>query len=246
MSILRVFGKILGSFLLSTSISLVLLNMMLIEITSYETLKSFTADIIQIPSNIGSNQLNQVHSSLKAECKDKDAINLKFGNQNIEIKCTQILTSKPDDLLKIAISSIVDMAYYKKYSCEFIECLKGNDFSVILSAHGNSFLRSLQLPLSALVGVGLVTILASIETWSGKIKGIGFTLLFTSAPFFITSYFADKILLQVVPDATTQLLAIANKILAPVSFYFAILLAIGLVLVIIGFVIRKYEKVKKK
>src|SRR3989344_8040212 len=139
-------------------------------------------------------------------------------------------------------NAIFDKIYYKKYSCDFLQCLSnldGNErFTIIITELGNRFFASSILPLAAATAAGIVLLAVSIRTWYGIAKSIGVTCIIVGLP-----YFTFPLLEQMLTGsqfATTEQSAAIQPILAkvfePMKMNFLLVFIFGVVLAVVGFV----------
>lgn len=213
--------------------------------TEYNTLKPLVTKILtqQLSENISEVQLNQFYSYVEFKCKTEDSIEIPLGIEDITVKCSDMEKVTQENFIPFISDRLFDSIYYKKYDCEVIDCIrqKGQQgFLVLVSEHGNNFLKSIKGFLWLLTGIFAIIFFLAIETFSGKFKGFGMSLIFTSIPFFVFYYLKDFIpselfnlspqLLQIVNDAINQLF---DKMMTN----FLIVFIVGIVLTIVGYLV---------
>ena len=195
-------------------------------------------------SLITEDQLKQLHSVFLQECKSEEYINLpSIGSENISIPCKDVNASTPENFIDLVGGEIFDTFYYNEYSCNFIECLKqpGEEkLLVIVSLKGHEFFKNIQLYFWDLTAVGLLILLVSIDTWGKRLKTLGWGMILVGLPFVIFDY-TKNIVLKNIP---ANLVGILNSVISSVSYSFLIVLAVGVVLLLSGFMIE--FRLKKK
>jgi hypothetical protein len=250
MSILRGIGKFFGGFLFSTLLAIAILTLSLAQLTEYNNLKSIAIKVSeqQIAQQIGPTQLTAIHAQILELCKGVEKIEMPFDNENITIKCSDIVNSKPEDLGKIIVTSKFDEIYYKKYDCGFLECLQREDIEgkmVIFSATANSFFKETLNYL--LIGIAISAIILAISTkgW-GRPKSFGICCISAGIPFFVINII--KGMLPIPKEATEIATPVVEQIFNSISFKFLIVFIVGIVLFAIGFIgeFLTKKKVKKK
>ena len=244
MSVLKGFGKIVGSLLFTTFLTISLTMLSLTEFTSYSNLKTFATGVLEktISQQIGENQLNKIYDSLRTSCAGKDLANLDLGGLSLKIKCSDLKSQ--NDLPKLISSSLFDSIYYKTYTCSFLECLQqpGTDrFSVLLSQHANDFLKSLQYALLAITGIGAAMLYVSADSLKERLRVFGKNLAFTGGSYivfnFLMNFLIPKEILEVVGN-----LDLLNGVFGSVTNYFIAIFVLGIVLLILSYMKRQKKK----
>jgi len=248
MNILRKIGKAIGSTIFVLALSTAILAISLTKLTEYDNLKGWAPDLIgsQLAKGVDNETLIQIHQQLLEECKTNETIQLSdMLGQNVTIKCEDVEKTTPEGLTNLFANALFESIYYKKYDCSFIECLQkpGQDrLTIFVSLEAHSFFKNCQYILLIASGVGLAIMLISIETWWNRLKSMGITLLSISLPLIILILFKDRILpLSSNLEAATPII---DQIFDPVSKISLVMLIVGIVLTISGYILQHFRKVK--
>lgn len=252
MKFLRWLGKFLGSTLFSTFLVLAILAMELVTFTSYDSFTSLASQIFekQLFSATSEQDLTVLHNLLISQCLQKDEIILPItSGQMVLLKCADVRNSEKSQLTNLITTALVDNLYYKKFDCSFIGCIKEGDpqnLLIVVSNEGNLFYRSLQIYTWLATGLGLALFLISSETWVGRLKGVGFNLVFTSLPFLILVY-ANSFFLPTLPqELESSVKPVIDGLLASIKNKFTVILVAGIILLVIGYGLGFYLLRKRK
>jgi hypothetical protein len=248
MKILRKIGKAIGSAIFVLALSTAILAISLTKLTEHDNIKGLATDLIgaQIAKEVDNDTLTQIHQQLLEGCKTNETIHLsKIIGENVTIKCEDVEKSTPEGLTNLFANALFDSIYYKKYYCSFIECLQipsQNKLILFVSLEAHSFFKNCQYILLIVSGVGLAVMLVSIETWWNILKSVGIALLSISLPLIILILFKDRIFsLSANLEAVTSII---DQIFGPISKISLVMLIVGIVLTISGYILRHYRKVK--
>jgi hypothetical protein len=252
MGIPRSIGKGVGGFFFTTFLTFLILIFSVIELTEYDSLKSIAADLISEATktqlNVTESELVQLHSQLIKYCEiEKEEIQFPLGNENITLKCSEVNATKPKDLFKLMSSAIFDKIYYKKYDCEFIQCLKEvknkkENLAVLLSAKAHNFFKNTLNYLYVGTAISGVILAVSSMGLTGMLKSFGFSFLTVGIPFFLLPIIQKVLPISVGAFAITPAI---DQIFGNISTKFLVIFILGLVLAIVGYGI-EYLKRKKK
>ena len=83
--------------------------------------------------------------------------------------------------------------------------------------------------------IGLGLLVASIKPWAGRLKGVGFNLVFTGLPFLVLGYAQDALFSSLTTDVSATVQPIINDMLSSLSAKFMIVLVAGVVLLVVGY-----------
>lgn len=247
MGMLRNLGKFFGWVSFSSVLALLIFTLALVQLTDYNTLKPIATDLVsqQILSqmNVTEDQLKEYHAKFAKECTS-DTYTVSLGGETISINCSQVKSSAPQDLVKIVAASAFDKAYYKKYDCEFLQCLQQQDgmekYAVILSPVTQQFFKNIfNYLLVALVVSGII-LFVSIESVVGRIKSFGSCFLAVGLLYFMVP--ATKNLVPIPSEAKAFAEPIINQMLDPLGTKLLIILVVGVILTAVGFVIEYRQK----
>ncbi len=251
MKILRWLGKTFGSIIFTSFLVLAIFLMGLVEFSSYENAQSVAGPIIkqQILSAITQEQLDILHLALLQQCSTADNVVLPLGDVNATLDCNDVRNSNASQLPDIAASVVIENFYYKDYSCSFFDCLKSSDQLdklVVVSNEGNQFYKTWRMHSWITSGFGLIILLISTETWIGRLRGVGLNLVFTGLPFLLLQFIQPFLILQISPEIQTLTNPIIDNLFSSITTKFIIVLAIGIVLVVLSFVLGLLSPKKPK
>jgi len=186
--------KIISGSLFIIFLTLFVFDDSFTQLTSYENLKPIVLQIIanSLSGNISQAELNQSYNIMLLACEDKKSIEVPLTNiGNITIPCDQINSTTPQNLDNLIASLAFDKIYYTEFSCDFINCIKENNYNVIFSSYGNKFFCNLQ-PYLLIITIALgILFFFSLENLFEKLKSFGAALLFSSIPNVALNYLKD-------------------------------------------------------
>jgi len=247
MSIARKLGEVFGELIFSISLGFFIIFIALANFTQYTTLQPVITNIIENQfQNITQEQIDFLYLNLTEQCKTSSTAIVPLTSQEISLNCTDVKNSQSSDIIHLISKNLFDQIYYKKYECNFLDCIKGlafprnfseaqnQQFQVIISAKANEFFSNNQLFLIVGIVVGLVLVVISVKVWYNILKIIGLTLLFIG----ITYLLIPLIKIQIVPIAPQgqDFSAIVDLLFAPISTMLRNILILGIVLTVIGYI----------
>jgi hypothetical protein len=224
MSIIRKIGKYLASSLFTIFLILSVFVFSFAQSSEYATLKSASAKAIE-------SRLQHVsYENVSAICQVQESVEIGIEDiGNISVPCNEV--KNREDFLRLFADAIFDKIYFKRYTCKFLECIKQEPL-VVLSAHANSFFKSLQLPVAIAAAIFGVIYLLLAENTTERLKGLGSAMTFCGLQFFLFSYTIT--FLQV---AETR--EILDPLFSKMTIYFSATLAIGISLLIASYISKK-------
>jgi hypothetical protein len=240
------FAKVSSEILFTIFLSLLIIVFALANFTSYENLKPVFLNIAKQQINMTPQQLNSTYTTLMQLCKISG--NETLYVESLEIKCSDIFSSTPENLPELIGSSTFEKIYFKKYDCQFFQCisLPGQDkFLFLLSEQANTFFKKSIIYLELIVVLSAVILIASIETWSGRFKALGLSLIFVGAADFVIILLKGLMMQNLPQQIAESADPIINQILDSVSNMYLIIFIAGVVLFIIGFVMSYLSKRRK-
>ncbi|MBI2547658.1 MAG: hypothetical protein HYW23_04440 [Candidatus Aenigmarchaeota archaeon] len=248
MGFFRGLGVALGSTIFTVFLIFSILMMEIAGFTSFQNVKAISSDILkgQLFSQISQSDMTTMQSMLLYQCSQSSQAALPLGaQQNIILNCNDIRNTDKSKLPDLVVSALIKDAYYKKYDCSFMDCLKNGgsqNFLVILSNEGNQFYRSVQTYFMIASLAGLILLAASLKTWVGRLKTVGFDLVFTGLPFLLVGYVESMsfslISLPEQVQSTTR--PIIDAFFTSMKSKFIIVLVVGAALLIAGFALGIY------
>jgi len=187
MSRLRSLCKFLGSFAFTTALSLLITTASLAEITSYESMKPLLVSLFVEKIAGDSAKAAETYAQLLAYCQSRDSVEMPMDSEKIEVKCSDIKSSRPEDINNVIASAMFDKVYYKKYSCSFVDCIKsgGDNLLIVASSTGNKFFQDSIVYTAAATAIGAVIILVLAETFAGRLKTLGADCMSVGALAFL-------------------------------------------------------------
>lgn len=240
MGFFRGLGKFFGSTIFTTFFVFAILMVEMITFTGYDNFKAIASGLLekQVLSAIDEKQFIDLQNSLLFQCSQTDKVNIPLGNITITLKCDDIKNSNKTELTNLITTSLIDSIYYKKFNCSFVDCIKSKDpqnLLVVATNEGNHFYKNSQVYMWIGAAVGLVLLLVSSETWAGRLKGVGFNLVFTGIPFLLLGY-AQSLLVPAIPlELESSVKPVIDGLTSSLKNKFLIVLVIGVVLIVAGY-----------
>ena len=251
MGFVRGLGKFFGSLTFTTFLVLAILMMEMVSFTSYESFKSIASEILgkQFFSAISEEELGDLQSFLLFQCSQTDKVNVPIlGGQPVVLRCADVRNADKAQLRTLITNAFIDSLYYKDFDCSFLDCIKTRDpqnLLIVASNEGNQFYKSLQMYMWIGTGVGLIILLVSIGTWVGRLKGVGFNLVFTGLPFVLLKYI-QPLLMPSLPAEIEVSLRVTDNLISSLENKFIMVLVIGIALLVAGYGLGFYLSGKKK
>lgn len=273
MSVIRSVGKAIGEIILIFSLGGLIVAIWLVQTTEYENMKAIFSEVLEAQITFGERavgegikgttereeQLERLYQTILQMCENKDKVEISIteSGQPVAIDCEEIRTAAQSEggdigsiIADVASRAIFDDVYYKKYDCEFIECVQTGQLGIVVSAQGHEFFKQIRMYAIAGAAVGAVLIFVSAESWYDRMRGFGLPLVFIGLSYVVLSL-AKSILISQFPaveqaeQAGISLMPIVDKILAPMMNSFLIALILGAALTVGGYVFA-HEKRKSK
>jgi hypothetical protein len=246
MSIARKLGEVFGELIFSISLGFFIIFIALANFTQYTTLQPVITNIIENQfQNITQEQIDFLYLNLAEQCKTSSTAIFPLTNQEVSLNCTDVKNSQSSDITHLISKNLFYQIYYKKYDCNFIDCIKGlafqqnssdmqnQQFQVILSSKANEFFSNNQLLLIVGIAVGLVLIVISVRVWYNILKVIGVTLLFVGITYLLIPFVKTQIA-HIAPQQG-DFSAIVDLLFAPIMTILRNILILGIVLTVIGY-----------
>jgi hypothetical protein len=244
MSIARKLGEVFGGLIFSVSLGFFIIFIALANFTQYATIQPVITNIIENQfQNIPQEQIDFLYLNLTEQCKTSSTAMVPLVNQQVSLNCTDVENSQSSDITHLISKNLFDQIYYKKYDCNFIDCIKGlafqqsssdiqnQQFQIILSAKSNEFFSNSQLFLIAGIAVGLVLIVISVRVWYNILKVIGITLLFVEITYLLIPFIKMQFAHMTQGDFST----IFDLLFAPIMTILRNILILGIILTVVGY-----------
>ncbi len=236
MSILRGLGKFFGgaifTFFLISSITVGAFAQLL----EYNNLKPIMIDLVneQFPKQ----ELSLAASELRTQCMQRDSVQFSFGTNQFSFDCKNLKNSTDESISEDMTTTIFNGIYFRNYGCEFVECMQqpGSErILVLFSATAYKFFSDVQFALWSGIILGSVIMIASIETWEGRLKAFGISLTFTGLPFLFFNYLRNFIF-SMFGSMPANIMQVMDKIFGTMSTNYLIILILGLSLTVASYV----------
>ena len=247
MGILRSIGKGLFGFLFTISLAALILVLALENFTNYENLKPTFVNIVKDQFNMTPQQLNSTYSALSKQCNTTGNKTIYIDEYGLE--CSEILKIMPSDLPEFISNSTFDKIYFKKYDCQFFECInlpEDQRILFLLGNQSNEFFKNIIIYITIATILNAILLFVITETWPGRFKAIGITLLLSGISYFIIDFIKNIFLKQLQSQIMDKVSLIVNQIFNSVSVFLFIILIIGAVLTATGFIIGFIQKKQDK
>lgn len=242
MAILRTLGKFFGGLIFTIFLVAAITVFSLAQLIEHDSLKTIATDLLVQQLNY--QQVQQITGILKEGCVQTDSIKLTLGQDSFNINCKEVEGTSDENLTAVIAGQAFDQIYFKKYDCSFIECLQkpGEEkFLVLLSANAYKFLGNMQLALWVGVVLGAVIMSVSTETWGGRLKGFGTSLIFVGLPVVLMGQF-QNIIFSLLPSGPVNLAPLIEKIFSSMLANYLIVLVFGIALTAAGYGIAIFKK----
>lgn len=250
MSALRSIGKAFGGFFFTTFLALVIFMLAIAHFTACKTLKPIVVNILKQQFTTTPEQLNATYIALSYQCNTTR--NETIYVQSLELKCSDISTITSTDLPEFISNTTFDKIYFKKYDCSFIQCtqLPGQEkFLFLMSAQANEFLEKIIIYLGVATALSAFILVAATETWPGRFKTIGVSLIFVGISYFLIPLMKGYATQQLPQETLVKISPIMNQIFDSISGNLLIVFIAGVILTTIGLVLSyltKRKETKKK
>ena len=245
MGFFRGLGKFFGSTIFTSFLVVAILLMEMASFTGYDNFKAIASGLLekQILSTVDEQQLTAIQTALLLQCAQTDKVDLPLGGQSITLKCADVKSSDKTKLPTLITTALIDNLYYKKFDCSFIDCIRSGDpqnLLVVATNEGNQFYKSSQMYMWIATGIGLVILLVSSETWVGRLKGVGFNLVFTGLPFLLLGSVQSLLIPSLPAELESSVKPIIDSLTSSLKNKFIIVLVIGVVLLVVGYALGFY------
>jgi len=249
MSFLSSFGKVFGGVIFYFSLNILIFALVMTQFLKYDNVQPPFTSLIekQMTENVTEEQLNSTYRFLVESCKNSTSGLISaplIDSKNIIFNCSEVAQMKPSDIPKVTAKNYFDEEiYFKKYNCNFIQCLIGSgDFKdkalLFLNVRSYEFFNSLIIYCVIGIAISLIIIIISIRTWYGVSKNIGSNLLFTGVFFFILFFLREPIIQKLldIPSSYQEAVKIVLGVFEYTANILLIVFIIGIVLTVAGFV----------
>jgi hypothetical protein len=247
MRILRTVGKVIGGFFFTTFLALVIFMLAITHFTAYNVLKPIVVDILKQQLIVTPEQLNATYTALSNECAASGNETIYF--QSLEVKCSDISATEAKDLPELISNVTFDKIYFKKYDCSFIECIQlpeKEKLLFLISKQANEFFERTITYLGAAATLSLFILVAATETWSGRFKAVGLSLILIGIFYFLIPLLKGYVTQQIPQQISEKTSFIASQIFDSISYNLLIIFIAGLILTTTGFLLSYFKNKSKK
>jgi len=265
-SILRGFGKVIGSIIFTTALALLIFSIGIVEFTEYENMNSVFAEILgpQLQDMTAQSQINaeDAYRLVLLMCQGEETIELPIteGGDTLPIDCNDIRSIEGEGsagfeqmLTDVAVTIFFESIYYAEYDCGFLDCINQGDYQVVMSSMGHEFFIGIQQTLSIMAATGAVLILVCTTGWPSRLKAIGWPMMLVGVSYFIMTFMKDFMISKLSPNLQTQITQagmdmtpIIEKIIQPMKTNLLLAFVVGVTLTAAGFGIGYYMKTRVK
>ena len=249
MSILRTVGKALGGVIFSTCLAFMVISIGMASFTEYGSMKSMFSSIIGDFITADQQSLDMMLAAMKQQCVGKESIefNPNQGDPSSVLIINCSYANRQDaNVNDILATAIFDKAYYKSYSCSFIDCIMAGDMSVMTSAKGHASFESLQFVMLSAAVAGAAMIVISEESWPGRLKGLGMPMVFVGVPYFLIDLIMPAIFSNIFSGESASLLgkvsSSISSVMSAMKTYFLCVFIAGLALAATGYALGYVQK----
>ena len=265
MSLLRKFGVAVGILLMSAAVISTIILSVLTQITDFTTMKPVLTETLKgsLPQLADQSKISIFYKALKFQC-DKNpegSIKLPLDGQELSLECSVVSNSTEETILDNAVGVLFQKTYYKDYGCDFMTCVSSGETGgglLFLSSSSNTFFRNTMGIAVALSIIFALLVVGASETWDGRLKALGITLLIDGIPFFFVG--SIKAFIPNIEGPLGNVVStFLDKVIAIMAFNFQIVFFAGVLITIAGFILgfaikgkagktpeKKEDKKKKK
>lgn len=256
MSALRNVGKKTFGSLFTLALILTVTIFSMIEFTQLGSIRNVVSEILESQgreleiSGEGQNALSQ----FKSQCEREETGSLIFDLGDVEIKCEDVAVLESSaDVTGFVSSKIVEKVYFQEYDCDILECVERGEqpFPLLITQHANNFYKEIfNYAIIVTIIFGALFVFLT-EGLNKRLKGLGFSLLWSSAPFIVFSFFAPQFAGLLIPPqllSTVQPVIdnVIGSMLQSTLMIYVYILAAGIALVVAGYLIKRSESVSGK
>ena len=253
MSVLSALGKVFGGIIFTLFLVGLIYTSAAAQSTTHDNLQPAFTGLISASMPVNESQFSQTKAVFMQYCQQTGAATIDLGalgggGSNMTLKCSDIASAtSAAQLVQLAAAGAFDSIYYKNYTCDFISCLSTLPDSekpmMIFSAHANAFLNQIMAWMIAGIVVGLLLLIVSIRKPFGIAKAVGIEMIIAGALSYAGVAFTKGAISANMPDVVAPLV---NNLFGMLQSNFVIVLAIGVVLAVAGFVGAHFTKAKTK
>lgn len=250
MSFLRKFGRGLAGFLFTLSLLATMSVYSLVNFTQLDTINQVVSNFYQnAPEGRGGSysDVEPAINLIKEDCRKTGLDTITTGPElgGITIKCSDVSNVDANNFQSFVASTISNTIYYKTYDCSFIECLRRGEqiMPLIITNFAHEFYKQILIYI-----VGATILFGAIFVWLAenmkqRLKGLGFSLLWSSLPLVALSYFTDNLATSFIPS---ELFAFVQPILgtffAPTFMIYVYILVAAIALLVSGYLLKSESK----
>jgi len=252
MSVLSALGKIIGGIILGLFLIGLIFASGMAQFTTYDNLQPTFVNLISTSMPINESQFTQTKAMLTQQCQQPgvttiDLGTLGNGGVNMTLKCSDIASAtSAAQLARLAATGLFDSIYYKNYTCEFFSCMstlpEQEKMTVMSSAHANAFFNQAVMWCIGGMILGIVLLVVAIRKPFGIAKAVGIEMIASGAVAYVGISMIKGTISTGMPS---EVIGVANSLFGILQNNFIIVLAIGVVLTVIGFVGVRFVKTKK-
>ncbi len=235
MSAAKTLGKIIGGFLLAVFLSMLLSTLAFSQITSYNNIKPIAEQAIKKQISSDGANLTQAQGLLVLYCKNSKSEKVNIPNTEINVSCADLISGK--DMISLMTENMLNSIYYKNYTCDFLNCIKTSPL-VLLSEKANKFFNDVSMILFVITIISAAILYFSCDSLKSRLKAIGSCLFVSGLPYFLFLGINN------IPLVPKEFMPAITELMKPIQMYFLIVLAIGILMLVAGFIVGM-KKVKK-
>ncbi len=222
--------KYLGGFFFVMFLSLSVLLFSVYQFTSPNNMKSLVEQTIsqELSKQVDEKQMSTFLSSMQAECKGKESVNLDVAGDTLVLKCSDIATGDPDVIKKVVADQFFEKVYNANYDCSLVECFTKEPMFIISSAM-NSLLFKYMVLMSILSLVTGIVLFIAASGLTGKLRSLGVSFIVVGLQFI-------AVFLVRVPKSNIGSTIVQN-LLGFIFINFLVFFVLGCILFISGLLI---------
>ncbi|MBI2545430.1 MAG: hypothetical protein HYW22_02445 [Candidatus Aenigmarchaeota archaeon] len=259
MGFLQATGKFFGFLIFTAFLAFAIILIGVTNLTTHDSIKQISSGILGNQfSNLSQNDLQALRYITLTQCGQSSEITYHVSQDfTIQLNCNDVRNSDASQLPQIMSGAMLDSVYYKKFGCNFsnlIECSQSpaNTFQgapiFFISNEGNQLYRTATTYSAVIALIGLGILFVSIETWVGRLQGLGWNLVFTAFPVIVLNKVQSLIPSTGSSDVNAAIKPAIDNFISSLTNMFIIVLVVGILCLVAGYGIAFYQKrgTKKK
>lgn len=247
----RKIAEVLGDILITLCLAIAIVLTGLIQFTAVENLRPALVEtiLVQMPNITQQELALQKDWLLQRYCPLGTHTGIIPANESgigidIAIVCIELRAVQPENLQSLLANAAFNAMYHKDYSCDPLTCLQRGQPEALLSAASNAWFSSVLLLAIVGVFVGVLLVIIGARRLAAVLKetGISVACAGLGAVFVPLAQITTPIPAAIPPAMSAHIAGLFSSL----TINFAILLATGIALAIVGFVVGRKARMSQR